>query len=60
MVMVVRSYVRVRLGDWRYRDVRAAEFESLVHISSVHKSSEDIVPVTSLLLNERIRQGRHC
>ncbi len=52
--MLVGSYVRARLGDWRYRDVSAAELERLVNIPTVHKSSEDIVPVASLPSDKRI------
>lgn len=52
--MLVGSYVRARLCDLRYRDVSAAELERLVNIPTVHKGSEDIVPVASLPLDKRI------
>lgn len=61
-IYVVGSYVRACLCDWRYRDVSAAELDRLVNISSVHESSEDIVPVAFILipLNKRVRESRHC
>ncbi len=52
-IMLVGSYVRARLCDLRYRDVSAAELERLVNIPTVHKGSEDIVPVASLPLDKR-------
>jgi len=58
---VLGSYMRACLCDWRYRDVSAAELDRLVNIPSVHKSSEDIVPVAFILipLNKRVRESRH-
>lgn len=53
------SYIRACLCDWRYTDVSAAELNRLVNVTSVGKSSEDIVPVAFVSLNQRVGESRY-